>query len=343
MAERSSFMLICNACLFTVLIMNRCKFITNESKFFQLQKREIKLKAWIILIVLSLLSCSSLASDSFEINRLDSETLEYRGPIKKGSHAKLMTYLDDKVKLLRITSCGGVASEAMNMAKELWNRNIHVRVEKVCFSACANYLFLGAKTKSVESGGLLGFHGYASSILRDELKSIFQSTLIDGKLSNEQRAQFEKMHPIEKLGLVELYFLHRIGIGSSFFETMQGRIRDFGIKNKIQSSVDGEIVLTTKDNKQSWTFSLQEEEAYIEKRKELADQGIETFFTKTISSPVVDLKLGYFPSKATLEQHGVTGITEYFYVDNESNFQALIAERFKEEIIGISDFGVVRK
>ena len=336
-------MLICNACLFTALIMNRCKFITNESKFFRLQKREIKLKAWIILIVLSLLSCSSLASDSFEINRLDSETLEYRGAIKKGSHAELVKYLDEKIRVLKITSNGGNPLEAMNMAKELWNRDIHLRVEEICFSACANYLFLGAKTKSIEANSLLGFHGYASSILNEEIIETFRSTMDDGKLNNEQKKQVEKMQAIEKIGLVELYFLNKIGLGTMFFETMRRRINEFAIKNKIQSSINGEIVLTTKDNKQSWTFSLDEEEAYLIKRKELTEQGIETFFTKTINTPVVDMKLGYFPSKATLEKHGVKGITEYSYFESESKFRELVSEKFNGKIVGIGDFENAQK
>lgn len=302
------------------------------------------MKAFILLIVLSLLSFSVAAtSDSFEINRLDSETLEYRGAIKKGSHAKLMTYLDEKVKVLKITSYGGVAIEAINMAKELWNRDIHLRVEKVCFSACANYLFLGSKTKSVEPNGLLGFHGYLSSVFSDELKNVFKSTLVDGKLSDEQRGRVEKMHAIEKLGLLELYFLNKIGIGTLFFETMHRRITDFGIVNKIQSSVDGEIVLSTRDNKKSWTFPLHEEDAYIKKRQELAGQGIETFFTKTINSPVVDMKLGYFPRKETLEQHGIKGITEYSYFDEELKFHEMVSERFKGVVKGIGDFAVSRR
>lgn len=282
-------------------------------------------------------------SDTFEINRLDSETLEYRGPIKRGSHAKLVEYLDEKVKVLKITSNGGIPLEAMNMAKELWNRNIHLRVEQVCFSACANYLFLGSKTKSIEANSLLGFHGYASSILNEEIRVAFKSTLDDGKLNDEQKQQIEKMHAIEKIGLVELYFLNKIGIGTIFFETMRRRINEFAIDNRIQSSVDGEIVLTTKDNKQSWTFSLNEEDAYLKKRKELTEQGIQTFFTKTINNPVVDMKLGYFPSKETLEKHGVKGITEYSYFGSEAKFREVVSEKFNGKIIGIGDFENAQK
>lgn len=282
-------------------------------------------------------------NDTFEINRLDGETLEYRGPIKKGSHAKLLEHLDEKVKVLKITSNGGIPLEAMNMAKELWNRNIHLRVEQVCFSACANYLFLGSKTKSIEKNSLLGFHGYASSILNEEIRVAFKSTLDDGKLNDEQKQQIEKMHAIEKIGLVELYFLNKIGIGTIFFETMRRRINEFAIDNRIQSSVDGEIVLTTKDNKQSWTFSLNEEDAYLKKRKELTEQGIQTFFTKTINNPVVDMKLGYFPSKETLEKHGVKGITEYSYFGSEAKFREVVSEKFNGKIIGIGDFENAQK
>jgi ATP-dependent protease ClpP protease subunit len=95
---------------------------------------------------------------------------------------------DEKIKSLYIDSPGGSISSAIDMARLLRAKSVKVIVVGQCHSACADYIFAGAKYKSVLPGGIVAIHEPVNSLLIDghrknflfmdfEKKYIFQSDI----------------------------------------------------------------------------------------------------------------------------------------------------------------------
>jgi hypothetical protein len=70
----------------------------------------------------------------------------------------------DGMHSIVITSQGGDASSAMDLAQLIYDRNIHVRVEKYCLSACAQYILPSAKTIEFIDKPIVGLHQSPISI-----------------------------------------------------------------------------------------------------------------------------------------------------------------------------------
>jgi ATP-dependent protease ClpP protease subunit len=62
------------------------------------------------------------------------------------------------IRTLAIDSGGGDVLAAIRLADFVRERRIHLVVEGRCFSACANYVFSGARTKDVLPGSLVAIH-----------------------------------------------------------------------------------------------------------------------------------------------------------------------------------------
>ncbi len=58
-----------------------------------------------------------------------------------------------------VNSGGGYAESALDIAEKILFKNGHVIVDNVCWSACANYLFLSGKTKVVLPRSTVAWHG----------------------------------------------------------------------------------------------------------------------------------------------------------------------------------------
>lgn len=89
----------------------------------------------------------------------------FRGPISVQSVAELERVFDLSVRDFRVESTGGDVEAALNFAPKLRESGARMIVEGPCLSACANYWFTAAKTKTVRKGGVVGFHGGATSIV----------------------------------------------------------------------------------------------------------------------------------------------------------------------------------
>ncbi|NHZ37178.1 hypothetical protein [Massilia rubra] len=63
-----------------------------------------------------------------------------------------------EVTQLYIDSQGGELPSALEMARIIDQRNLSLVVDGRCFSACANYLFVAARRKSVLPGSMVGIH-----------------------------------------------------------------------------------------------------------------------------------------------------------------------------------------
>jgi hypothetical protein len=59
-----------------------------------------------------------------------------------------------------LTSSGGSAGDGISIARIILDNRMHTVVRGACYSSCANYLFFAGVTKTVERGGMIGFHGW---------------------------------------------------------------------------------------------------------------------------------------------------------------------------------------
>jgi hypothetical protein len=59
-----------------------------------------------------------------------------------------------------LTSSGGSAGDGVAIARIILDNDMHTVVRGACYSSCANYLFFAGVTKTVEPGGMIGFHGW---------------------------------------------------------------------------------------------------------------------------------------------------------------------------------------
>jgi ATP-dependent protease ClpP protease subunit len=69
------------------------------------------------------------------------------------------------IRTLAIDSGGGDVLAAIRLADFVRERRIHLIVEGRCFSACANYVFSGARTKDVMPGSLVAIHSSRYTLL----------------------------------------------------------------------------------------------------------------------------------------------------------------------------------
>lgn len=69
---------------------------------------------------------------------------------------------------LVVNSQGGLVSEGLCIADEM-QKSIFLKtiVDGVCFSSCANYLFLASKEREIKSG-IVGFHGNLSALTQEK-------------------------------------------------------------------------------------------------------------------------------------------------------------------------------
>jgi hypothetical protein len=83
-----------------------------------------------------------------------------RGRVGPGMRNQFARVRDRAGKRVILTSAGGSASDGIAIAELIRDAHMHTVVRGACYSSCANYLFFAGVTKTVEPGGLLGFHGW---------------------------------------------------------------------------------------------------------------------------------------------------------------------------------------
>jgi hypothetical protein len=60
---------------------------------------------------------------------------------------------------LRITSQGGDVKAAIKFGNWVHKKGLNIRVRFLCYSACANYIFVAGKNKVLERGSFVAWHG----------------------------------------------------------------------------------------------------------------------------------------------------------------------------------------
>ncbi|MDN3699928.1 hypothetical protein QWY96_01515 [Vibrio artabrorum] len=89
-------------------------------------------------------------------------TLVFDGPISGNSVLEALRVVRNsgvEIEKLRITSPGGDVPSGIELGYFIKENNLNVEVDKLCFSACANYVIPAAKTVIIKEGSLIGWHG----------------------------------------------------------------------------------------------------------------------------------------------------------------------------------------
>lgn len=221
--------------------------------------------------------------------------LEFDGPINAATAGRLHDYMDRGGKTIVINSEGGDVSTAIALAEKMARNGVELVVEHYCMSSCANYLFLGAPSKSLRPGAVLGFHGApvgtsSSAAFRGlyEANNRFYAALeIDTALLNRSYQLTRLDTPVTSMTLVEN-----------------------GKESQFEKAEDmAEALMACRQRNHDCSFRV-------------SRQG-------TSSTKV------WFPSRAILEQHGVRGIGAYPYPATKAELQAIAASIGEElEVLG---------
>jgi hypothetical protein len=166
---------------------------------------------------------------------------------------------------IKLISPGGDGLAALKLADWILKKELDVVVERICYSACANYLFLAGKKKTVAPGALLMWHGgMQRKDIRDsqnkfrEIDAVVVTKGISA-LTNEDRDFFnlwsERFAITNVLQAQELLFLNRVGVNEYLFRLGQEPflyqpdcwgaseklLRHLGVKNMIFDASYSEI------------------------------------------------------------------------------------------------------
>ncbi len=224
---------------------------------------------------------------------MQGKTIYFDGAINAENEGKFNKLVNKGGNVLVIKSPGGDVEVGLRMALTLREKNMTVIVKDYCISSCANYVFLTAKSKFLPPDSVLGLHG---------------APILD---SNAEQAA----HPPE---LLKIYAAHR-----EFFD--QNGIDVTLFKKSMQALLLPKPVyaftITDRIRKKVAKFSdraeaTEELHECLAKNKK-TDCAVEMTAISTVADAV------YFPSRATLEQFGVTGIGVYSYPTTAQKMAAL--------------------
>lgn len=270
-----------------------------------------KLLALIAISMLNLVSVNTNAAD-YSIKQIDSQTLSYQGRISEGSSQELRSKFNTDIRHLRITSQGGSAREAMLLGRFLSENNITLIVDQYCIEACANYLFLGAKTKMLEPGSLLGFQNTLRLQNFAELKHKFDKQEISSRDFNTSTSQ---VNAPEQLQILEWEYLQSLQLESNTLTR---------IYQKMMEGINANKNISVQMRKPAAPISSSFYEEVAEPnpidRKLQAAMSRKSYSLKTDKNGT---GIVYFPHADFLITLGITGINAYPYPDSDLALNAL--------------------
>jgi hypothetical protein len=231
------------------------------------------------VITFSLLSgdCSAGEFSAEEING----TLHFSGILTSVSIDPIHQYISAGGRRLVITSAGGEVLSSIKIANEIREKNVDLVVNKYCFSACANYLFIAAKSKYLPPSSVIGFHGAPI-------------------LNSDDEAEIENFpEALKKIYNENKKFYASLKVDTKFLIDSDERTR---LRNPIVRYLI---------NGGKWAT---EHASEIDAAKGLHNCMLrEINCSITIKSENNSVAKAYFPSRETLEKQGVSGISEYSY------------------------------
>ncbi|PHR93621.1 MAG: hypothetical protein COA69_02990 [Robiginitomaculum sp.] len=114
----------------------------------------------ILLAVLLARSHLPKKSDNLvnELNQYCTDETYVCGFIDEGFERRIKKRIDQKVRIIKISSQGGFQRIAMRIANQLNESEVSVIIDGACLSACAQSIFLGTKNISISNRSFVAFH-----------------------------------------------------------------------------------------------------------------------------------------------------------------------------------------
>lgn len=283
------------------------------------------LKRFLYIILVSPVFLGTIAnaeSMEFSIDEQNKNLLYFNGDITQAAAVAFKEYLKRGIDTVVVNSVGGDGVAGLMIAKEFRKKNITLIVDKYCFSSCANYLFVGAKKKSLRPDAVLGFHGGLTGSGLPTLPSADFPLL-----SKRERAIFQK----QMYGFYhdESAFFHGIGFDPGLFKTSSDLTKLAVASQTIQVTVEGKV--------SEFTFEQKAQAEELIARLKSEHKSYSYNATSSMASPT---KM-YFPSRETLIRHGVTNIEEYDYpanIDKLKTIETKLSELKSRGLELVGDF-----
>ena len=93
---------------------------------------------------------------------LEGSSIIYAGAMHPEGYDRLSRLAEQgRISELVISSPGGLAYWGIRTGEIVYENGWDVRVRGLCLSSCANYIFPAGRTKVIEDGGIVGWHGSA--------------------------------------------------------------------------------------------------------------------------------------------------------------------------------------
>jgi hypothetical protein len=108
-----------------------------------------------------------------------------------------------------VASQGGDSAAALKLARWIRSKKLDVRVRSLCFSACANYLFIAGEKKFIESGAFVAWHGDAEQKDFRDLVSNYAAVLAKRDLGQELLPSERSLLEESRLQFIGLTALQR--------------------------------------------------------------------------------------------------------------------------------------
>lgn len=93
---------------------------------------------------------------------VEGSTIIFYGDIEDSTYRDFLVAVrgkEDQITAIRINSAGGITDQGMMIGEWIFDHEIDVIVDELCFSSCANYIFTAGKNKIIEEDAIVGWHG----------------------------------------------------------------------------------------------------------------------------------------------------------------------------------------
>ena len=174
-------------------------------------------------------SSSRIFTDDAPSITVEGSSIIYSGSMSVAGHDRLLGLARRRdISELVISSPGGSAYWGIKIGEIVYEYDWNVRVRVMCFSACANYVFPAGRTKIIEEGGIVGWHGSARQhqLIAEQRGISSRQQIVDGFFVDTQQAfedstqeEFQEwvvshVAKIEMLVKLEQDYYERIGVDS---------------------------------------------------------------------------------------------------------------------------------
>ena len=93
---------------------------------------------------------------------IEGSTISFVGDIESETYREFLYAVrgkEDQITAIRINSAGGITDHGILIGEWIFDHELDVIVDEMCFSSCANYIFTAGKNKIIEKDAIVGWHG----------------------------------------------------------------------------------------------------------------------------------------------------------------------------------------